>query len=75
MEDRAHTDLVGFSVSMVDKGEELDIPLDRWIENRSCWVTDKVYRNVKERRQENKEYIKKMVVIGVTDAKTEITKI
>ena len=71
MEGRVHAELVGLSVSMVDVGEELNVSLDMWTENRGALVTNKVCNNVKRRKQENKEYIKMRRVCGENDQRTE----
>ena len=39
---------------MIELGEELKVALDRWTENRRGWMSDKVRRSVRRRREERK---------------------
>ena len=72
--DRVHTDLVSLSMSMIEVGEELKVVLERWTENRRCWVSEEVCCSVERRIHANKEYRKMRRVYGVNDERTEKAK-
>ena len=72
--DTVYTDIRNMSASMMEVGEELKVALDKWTENRRCWVTDKVCRRVRRIRHANKEYRKMRRECGVNDERTESAK-
>ena len=69
--DRVHTGLASLSTSMIEVGEELNVVLERWTENRRGWVSDEVCSSVQQRRHANKKYRKMRIVCGVNDERTE----
>ena len=72
--DTVYTDIRNMSASMMEVGEELKVALDKWTENRRCWVTEEVCRRVRRIRHANKEYRKMRRECGVNDERTESAK-
>ena len=50
MEQREYKDLSSMSVLMTQVGKELNEEIDKWCENRSGWINDRVNGCIAQRR-------------------------
>ena len=74
MEQREYTDLSGMSVAMTQVGVELNEETDKWCENRSGWVNDRVKGCIAQRRSAKNNYHCMRKICGVDDERTKRTK-
>ena len=73
MEQREYKDLSTMSVAMTQVGVELNEETDKWCENRSGWVIDRVKGCIAE-RSANKNYRYMRKICGVDDEGTKRAK-
>ena len=71
MEHREYKDLSSMSVAMTQVGVELNKETDKWCENRSGWVSDRVKGCIAQRRSANKNYRCMRNICRVDDERTK----
>ena len=71
MEGREYEDLSSMNMEMTQVGDELNEEMDRWCENRSGWVNDRVKECSDQRPSANKNYRHMRKKGGVYDVRTK----
>ena len=74
MEQREYKDMFSMSVAIAQVGVELNEETDKWCENRSGWVSDRVKGCIAQRRSANKNYRYMRNICGVDDERTKRAK-
>ena len=71
LEGRAYEDLSSMNMEMTQVGDELNEEMDRWCENRSGLVNDRLKECIDQRRRANKNYRHMRKICGVDDVRTK----
>ena len=71
MEGREYEDLSSMNIEMTQVGDELNEEMDRWCENRSGWVNNRVKECIDQRRSAIKNYRHMRKICGVDDVRTK----
>ena len=71
MEGRECEDLSSMNMETTQVGDELNEEMDKWWENRSGWVNDRVKECIDQRRSANKNYRHMRKICGVDDVRTK----
>ena len=71
MEGREYEDLSSMNMEMMQVGDELNEEMDRWYENRSGWVNERVKECIDQRRRATKHYCRMRKICGVDDVRTK----
>ena len=71
MEGRDYEDFSSMNVEMLQVGEELNVKIYNWYENRRGWMNNRVKYCMAERKSENRKYRYIRKTCGVNDVRTE----
>ena len=71
IEHREYKDLSSMSVIMTQTGVELNEAMEKWCENRSGWINDRVKVCIAQRKVVNKNYRRMRKICGVDDERTK----
>ena len=71
MEGREYEYLSSMNIEMTQVADELNEEIDRWCENRSGWVNDRIKECINQWRMTNTNYRRMRKICGVDDVRTK----
>ena len=71
MEGREYKDVSSMNMDIKKVDDELNKEMDKWCDNRSGWVDDRVKECIDQRRSANKNYRHMRKICGIDDVRTK----